>query len=118
MQGVSKGQALERLMAAMAAEGFVTSAGAAKPGSSSASAAQATSAGRAAGGASGPDFVLCVGDDRSDEDMYSTIETMRAAPHMMASEVSACCPVLGDAGQRASLTSQQCIPAVLPSGYS
>mmetsp|Transcript_2058 Transcript_2058/g.5209 ORF Transcript_2058/g.5209 Transcript_2058/m.5209 type:complete len:929 (+) Transcript_2058:1462-4248(+) len=38
----------------------------------------------------GPDFVLCIGDDRSDEDMFTSIETMRASPQMMTSEVYAC----------------------------
>eukprot|EP00967_Tisochrysis_lutea_P090645 scaffold129821_cov21-Tisochrysis_lutea.AAC.1 len=42
----------------------------------------------------GPDFVLCIGDDRSDEDMFTSIETMRASPQMMTSEVGeACCGV-------------------------
>jgi hypothetical protein len=39
------------------------------------------------GGGKGPNFVLCIGDDRSDEDMFTSIETMRASPQMMTSEV-------------------------------
>ncbi len=43
----------------------------------------------AAGGAPSPEFVLCVGDDRSDEEMFTCIEAMRASPRMLTSEVRA-----------------------------
>ncbi len=38
----------------------------------------------------GPDFVLCIGDDRSDEEMFTSIEALKATPRMMTSEVSKC----------------------------
>lgn len=60
-QGVSKGVAVESLIATMQMRG--------KP----------------------PDFVLCVGDDRSDEDMFETIARSVANPSMPAiAEVFAC----------------------------
>ncbi len=31
-----------------------------------------------------PDFVLCIGDDRSDEDMFLAIEHVTFSPHMPA----------------------------------
>lgn len=31
-----------------------------------------------------PDFILCVGDDRSDEDMFLAIEHVNFSPHMPA----------------------------------
>ncbi|KAH7295905.1 hypothetical protein KP509_27G070100 [Ceratopteris richardii] len=38
-----------------------------------------------------PDFVLCVGDDRSDEDMFESIEAaMGLPPHVPTAEVFAC----------------------------
>ncbi|MCO5604326.1 hypothetical protein L7F22_058491 [Adiantum nelumboides] len=38
-----------------------------------------------------PDFVLCVGDDRSDEDMFESIEAaMALPPHVPTAEVFAC----------------------------
>nr|AKA43768.1 trehalose-6-phosphate synthase [Dunaliella viridis] len=49
----------------------------------------------------GPDFVLCIGDDRSDEDMFTSIEMMRASPQMMSSEVYAC--TVGQKPSRAPL---------------
>ena len=36
-----------------------------------------------------PDFVLCIGDDRSDEKMYNAMENIIVSPHMPA-EVFAC----------------------------
>ncbi|GAB4813526.1 hypothetical protein N2152v2_000572 [Parachlorella kessleri] len=36
-----------------------------------------------------PEFVLCIGDDRSDEDMFNAMENMQFSPHMPA-EVFAC----------------------------
>ncbi|KAK9815725.1 hypothetical protein WJX72_008591 [[Myrmecia] bisecta] len=36
-----------------------------------------------------PDFVLCIGDDRSDEDMFTAMEHVTFSPHMPA-EVFAC----------------------------
>lgn len=48
-----------------------------------------TSVAKSAGGA--PDFVLCVGDDRSDEDMFERIENvMGAPPQSPIAEVFAC----------------------------
>ena len=34
-----------------------------------------------------PDFVLCIGDDRSDEDMFTAMEHVTFSPHLPA-EVS------------------------------
>ena len=31
-----------------------------------------------------PDFVLCIGDDRSDEDMFLAMEHVTFSPHMPA----------------------------------
>lgn len=39
--------------------------------------------------ASGPDFVLCIGDDRSDEIMFDSMKHVTFTPHMPA-EVFAC----------------------------
>lgn len=39
--------------------------------------------------ASGPDFVLCIGDDRSDEIMFDSMAHVTFSPHMPA-EVFAC----------------------------
>ena len=36
---------------------------------------------------SAPDFVLCIGDDRSDEDMFTAMEHVTFSPHLPA-EVS------------------------------
>jgi Trehalose-phosphatase len=36
-----------------------------------------------------PDFVLCIGDDRSDEDMFTAMEHVTFSPHLPA-EVRAC----------------------------
>ncbi|CAM6098164.1 unnamed protein product [Calypogeia fissa] len=60
-QGVSKGVVVERLLSLMAEQG------------------------------SPPDFVFCVGDDRSDEDMFESIETaMSEPPQSPLAEVIAC----------------------------
>lgn len=56
MQGVSKGIAVERLISRMRSEGKA------------------------------PDFVLCIGDDRSDEDMFESISRVTSDPN----EVFAC----------------------------
>lgn len=58
-QGVSKGKVVERLLHDVASGG--------QP----------------------PDFVLCIGNDRSDEDMFTAMEGMQFSPHMPA-EVFAC----------------------------
>ncbi len=87
-QGVSKGRALERLLAAASPGGGGVAAAGASPSSSPAQRpggvgpAAAAEGRRVAGG--GPDFILCVGDDRSDEDMYTSIETLRSSPTMTA----------------------------------
>ena len=57
MQGVSKGGMVDRVLADVTAKGDC------------------------------PDFVLCIGDDRSDEDMFLAIEHVTFSPHMPA-EVS------------------------------
>ena len=42
-------------------------------------------AGRAeAGLPAGPDFILCIGNDRSDEDMFNSVELLRSTPKFMA----------------------------------
>ena len=61
MQGVSKGGMVDRVLADVTAKGDC------------------------------PDFVLCIGDDRSDEDMFLAIEHVTFSPHMPA-EVSAHSP--------------------------
>lgn len=43
----------------------------------------------AAATSAAPDFVMCIGNDRSDEDMFTTMEDMHFSPHMPA-EVFAC----------------------------
>ncbi|KAL4451713.1 hypothetical protein ABPG75_007375 [Micractinium tetrahymenae] len=43
----------------------------------------------ASAGGEPPDFVLCIGNDRSDEDMFTAMENMQFSPHMPA-EVYAC----------------------------
>ena len=40
-----------------------------------------------------PDFVLCIGDDRSDEDMFTAMEHVTFSPHLPA-EVCRARPVL------------------------
>ncbi|KXZ45849.1 hypothetical protein GPECTOR_50g643 [Gonium pectorale] len=100
-QGVSKGRALERLLAAACAS--MSGADPAprpplpsshhapshpSPSSSPAHGALVQGVGSASG-LGGPDFMLCIGDDRSDEDMYTSIETMKSSPTMTA-EVFAC----------------------------
>ncbi len=50
-QGVSKGGAVERILLQTADEGAA------------------------------PDFILCIGDDRSDEDMFAAIDSVAFSPH-------------------------------------
>jgi trehalose-6-phosphatase len=57
LQGVSKGGMVEAILTAAARTG------------------------------SAPDFVLCIGDDRSDEDMFTAMEHVTFSPHLPA-EVS------------------------------
>lgn len=111
-QGVSKGRALERLLAAACASTGTLRASSAsghvhhpllshhnphhqppRPGVSSAgmgsellgsSPPSEGSSSLTANGLGGPDFMLCIGDDRSDEDMYTSIETMKSSPTMTA----------------------------------
>jgi len=89
-QGVSKGRAAERLLTSL----FAAAQAAAAPAGAAAAASPAQGNGepapRRSQAGSGPDFVLCVGDDRSDEDMFTSLETMRANPRLMSSEVYAC----------------------------
>ncbi|GMH09204.1 hypothetical protein Nepgr_011044 [Nepenthes gracilis] len=60
-QGINKGLVAERLLAKMRQRGML------------------------------PDFVLCIGDDRSDEDMFEVIMSARAGPSLSAvAEVFAC----------------------------
>lgn len=35
-----------------------------------------------------PDFVLCIGDDRSDEDMFLAMEHVTFSPHMPAEVIA------------------------------
>ncbi|KAL3130848.1 hypothetical protein ABBQ38_000180 [Trebouxia sp. C0009 RCD-2024] len=58
-QGASKGNAVDRILKKLADEG------------------------------NAPDFVLCIGDDRSDEDMFTAMEHVTFSPHLPA-EVFAC----------------------------
>lgn len=61
VQGVNKGLVAERLLETMQEKGML------------------------------PDFVLCVGDDRSDEDMFEVIMTAMAGPSLSpVAEVFAC----------------------------
>lgn len=60
-QGVTKGRVVERILA--------------------------ESIGAADAGAAAAEFILCIGDDRSDEDMFNMIETMGHSPSRPA-EVS------------------------------
>ncbi|KAF5831234.1 trehalose-phosphatase-domain-containing protein [Dunaliella salina] len=71
-------------------QGAPITAGSAALASTSQGGQQGGAAERRGSLGNGPDFVLCIGDDRSDEDMFTSIETMRASPHMMTSEVYAC----------------------------
>ena len=41
-----------------------------------------------------PDFVLCIGDDRSDEDMFIAMEHVTFSPHLPAEVSSSTFPVL------------------------
>lgn len=43
-----------------------------------------------AGSGEAPDFVLCIGDDRSDEDMFESILNTSSPPTAVAPEVFAC----------------------------
>ena len=139
-QGVSKGQAVERMLAACSAGSTSTFGGAAPSAAAAAAAAvaagvgsgagtargagpqgasasagaaaaspsgrpqpsgPAAAAGAAASGspatpavppgspAAGPDFILCIGDDRSDEEMFITLEGVRSTPSMVV-EVFEC----------------------------
>lgn len=54
MQGASKGNAVDRILKKLADEG------------------------------NAPDFVLCIGDDRSDEDMFTAMEHVTFSPHLPA----------------------------------
>mmetsp|Transcript_7436 Transcript_7436/g.16134 ORF Transcript_7436/g.16134 Transcript_7436/m.16134 type:complete len:857 (+) Transcript_7436:209-2779(+) len=74
-QGVSKGQAVESMLSSACGPGVPSSPSAlgAPPG----------------GEVTSPDFILCIGDDRTDEDMFTSIETARLTPKMTA-EVFAC----------------------------
>jgi len=60
MQGVSKGLVAKRLLSAMQENGMY------------------------------PDFVLCIGDDRSDEDMFEVITSSMGGPIAPRAEVFAC----------------------------
>lgn len=61
MQGVSKGQVAEKILSTMISDG--------KP----------------------PDFVMCIGDDRSDEDMFESISSTIYSPSLPAPpEIFAC----------------------------
>lgn len=61
MQGVTKGLVAERLLATMQQKGML------------------------------PDFVLCIGDDRSDEDMFEVISSARGGTSLSpVAEVFAC----------------------------
>lgn len=130
-QGVTKGQAVEHMLAlatanlqqqqlrqqvadihssaAAAAGGSSSSAGSSSPRSGSgsdsaggcgvgrASAASVAAGGRggmggakAGGGGSSsgvPQFILCIGDDCSDEEMFSTIESLKVRPALRESQV-------------------------------
>lgn len=57
LQGASKGAAVDSILHYLAAQG------------------------------NAPDFVLCIGDDRSDEDMFTAMEHVTFSPHLPA-EVS------------------------------
>lgn len=54
VQGASKGNAVDRILKKLADEG------------------------------NAPDFVLCIGDDRSDEDMFIAMEHVTFSPHLPA----------------------------------
>lgn len=113
-QGVSKGQAVERMLSVMgpgAASSVSAGVSAPAPAGSSPSSSLSqggTAEGQTASGpglprtgmprtsrnrvpvdGQGPDFVLCIGDDRSDEEMFTSIEAVRSSPRMMSSEVYA-----------------------------
>lgn len=60
MQGVSKGIVAKRLLSSMEEKGM------------------------------SPDFVLCIGDDRSDEDMFEVITSSMNGPIAPKAEVFAC----------------------------
>ena len=61
LQGINKGLVAERLLATMQQKGML------------------------------PDFVLCIGDDRSDEDMFEVIASARTTPSLSpVAEIFAC----------------------------
>lgn len=68
LQGASKGAAVDSILHYLAAQG------------------------------NAPDFVLCIGDDRSDEDMFTAMEHVTFSPHLPAevtfgSNGNSCIPV-------------------------
>ena len=92
-QGVSKGQAVEKMLAQMFGRGTTASGrrgagGSGGAGSSSMDAGSSHGQQASSSPAQSPDFVLCIGDDRSDEDMFTSMEIMRSSPQLMTSEVS------------------------------
>lgn len=60
MQGISKGLVAEKVLSTMVSSGMP------------------------------PDFVVCVGDDKSDEDMFESILSTVSSPSIPAPEVFAC----------------------------
>jgi hypothetical protein len=63
LQGASKGAAVDRILKKLADEG------------------------------NAPDFVLCIGDDRSDEDMFTAMEHVTFSPHLTTEVIATpgCC---------------------------
>ncbi len=61
VQGASKGAAVDRILKKLADEG------------------------------NAPDFVLCIGDDRSDEDMFIAMEHVTFSPHLTTEVQSLLC---------------------------
>ena len=87
-QGVSKGGAVERILLDMSSHG------------------------------SAPDFILCVGDDRSDEDMFTAIDHVAFSPHNLPEVPScscrrACVRVVVRASPPRELSRPECIPPVM-----
>ena len=78
-QGVSKGGAVERILLQTANEGAA------------------------------PDFILCIGDDRSDEDMFAAIDNVSFSPHHHAAvrQTLPCPPCAMDALQSKSLHKEE-----------
>lgn len=59
---------------------------------------------------SAPDFILCVGDDRSDEDMFTAIDHVIFSPHLPAEVHSPSpCPCVCAAQGGPTMMSQSCI---------